>query len=293
MTSSRIDDDLPSDVHDPQREPERQDNLVLLAVGEPVTEEFARHQAGCPHASTNWPRSWRRCVSDVRWARAGSTRVAEPPASVWAGITAELAGELGSAPRRTHRYDPRSAERGDRSRWTAQCGGDRPGLNTGGRIASWSARPPGRTRLGLVAAGVVLAMIGAVGGYLAGHSSRVTSAHVASNARLTTVPGGPRRVVGTASVRAGADGQQVVVSTTGLPLRNGFYEVWLFDPDRGTDAVTWSRSGTLGVRGRGTFTLPGGIDIRAYHVVDISAQSYGGGSRIVHAQSVLRGSLTQ
>ena len=135
-------------------------------------------------------------------------------------------------------------------------------------------------------------MVGAVGGYLVGHSTRVTSAHVASNARLTTVPGGPQHVVGTASVRSGSGGEQVAVSTTGLPLRNGFYEVWLFDPDRGP-AGDMVAVGTLGARGRGTFTLPGGIDIRAYHVVDVSAQSYGGGAGIVHAQSVLQGSLTQ
>lgn len=278
------DDDLPSDVHDPQREPERQDNLVLMAVGEPVTEEFARHQVSCPRCQ----RELAAFLETVRLGREVGARreyaSAEPSAAVWAGIRDELAGELGAA----QTVAPAPAPAPAPISWTT--GAESTGPDR--RRISWSARQRGRTRLGLVAAGVVLAMLGAVGGYLAGHSSSVTSAHVASNARLTTVPGGPPRVVGTASVHAGADGQQVVVSTSGLPLRNGFYEVWLFDPDRGPSGDMVA-VGTLGGRGQGTFTLPGGIDIRAYHVVDISAQSYGGGSRIVHAQSVLRGSLTQ
>ena len=78
-------------------------------------------------------------------------------------------------------------------------------------------------------------------------------------------------------MRSSSDGRQVTVTTPGLPLRNGFYEVWLYDPDRGKggDMVA---VGALGDHGRGTFTLPSGIDIRAYHVVNISAQDYGGGA---------------
>ena len=306
-TERPVPDRFPSSAHghDPQGEAERQDNLVLLAVGEPVAPEFARHQAGCAQCQ----RDLDAFIETVRLGREAGVRRdyadATPPASIWAGITAELSAELGSLPTAEPAAIPRGAGVGSRSAAeprSASPSGPWAAFPTepAARSATWlgarrrrpAARPPGRTRLGLVAAGIVLAAVAAGGGYLAGHSASVTSAHVASSARLTTVSGGPEHVVGTAAVRPGADGRQVVVSTTGLPLRNGFYEVWLFDPDRGSggDMVA---VGTLGDTGRGTFTLPGGIDIRAYHVVDVSAQSYGGGSKIVHAQSVLRGSLTQ
>jgi hypothetical protein len=50
--------------------------------------------------------------------------------------------------------------------------------------------------------------------------------------------------------------------------------------------------GTLGDHGGGTFTIPAGIDLRDYHVIDVSAQDYGGAT-VQHGQSVLQGPLTQ
>jgi Anti-sigma-K factor rskA len=79
------------------------------------------------------------------------------------------------------------------------------------------------------------------------------------------------------------------VTTSGLPPRNGYYEVWLYDPT----ANNMVAIGALGDGGRGTFTLPAGINLQNYHVVDVSAQDYVGGSVIAHAQSVLRGQFTQ
>jgi hypothetical protein len=49
--------------------------------------------------------------------------------------------------------------------------------------------------------------------------------------------------------------------------------------------------GTLGDDDRGSFTVPAGLDLTAYHVVDVSAQNYDGNP--AHQQSVLRGQLHQ
>ncbi len=64
--------------------------------------------------------------------------------------------------------------------------------------------------------------------------------------------------------------------------------MWLFNPT--TQGMT--PVGTLGDHGGGTFTIPAGIDLRDYHVIDVSAQDYGGAT-VQHGQSVLQGPLTQ
>ena len=76
------------------------------------------------------------------------------------------------------------------------------------------------------------------------------------------------------------------VSADGLPADDGYYEVWLFNPSINQMVAV----GTLGAGGRGCFTVPDGIDLRAYHVVDVSAQKYNGNN--THERSVLRGPLS-
>ena len=73
----------------------------------------------------------------------------------------------------------------------------------------------------------------------------------------------------------------------GLPLRQGYYEVWLFNPSSNQMVAV----GTLADNGTGSFPVPAGLDPHAYHVVDVSAQDYDGDP--AHKQSVLRGQLTQ
>jgi Anti-sigma-K factor rskA len=259
-------DDARDAIHDPRFEAERLDHLVLLALGEAVPATFESHRPGCAECQRDLAAISRTVALGREAVANGDHLAAPPPASVWAGIAAEL-GQDSQRPR-PRRTWPRPAADVAHSRMSA------------------------RFRYGLAAAAVVLAVAGVTGGYVAGRASDSNRNHLASNARLETVPGGPARAVGSAAVHVSGDGRQLTVTTTGLPLRNGFYEVWLYDPDRGSggDMVA---VGALGDHGRGTFTLPGGIELRDYHVVNISAQEYGGGSSIVHAQSVLQGSLNQ
>ncbi len=256
-------DDAHDAIHDPRFEAERLDHLVLLALGETVPASFESHRPGCAECQRDLEAISRTVALGREAVANGEHLAAAPPASVWAGIAAEL--ELESVQPRPQRARPAPLHR---------------------------SRPGWRSRYGLAAAAaVVLAVVG-TGGYVAGRATDSSPNRVASNARLATVPGGPTSAAGSAAVHASSDGRQLTITTTGLPLRNGFYEVWLFDPDRGSggDMVA---IGALGNRGRGTFTLPAGIALRDYHVVDVSAQDYGGGASIVHAQSVLQGSLGQ
>jgi hypothetical protein len=88
-------------------------------------------------------------------------------------------------------------------------------------------------------------------------------------------------------MRATSGGFVMDVRTAGLPARDGFYEVWLFDPS----AVKMVPIGLLGSGGRGSFTVPGGLDVTAYHVVDVSIQRYDGNPK--HGTSALRGALVR
>jgi len=147
------------------------------------------------------------------------------------------------------------------------------------------SRPRWRTAM-LAGAATVLVMAGAGAGYFLGHRDIASRVSVASSARLGAMPGGPTNVSGSAIIPTG-DGEQLSVSTRGLPLRQGYYEVWLFNPNCNQMVAV----GTLADNGTGSFRVPAGLDPHAYHVVDVSAQNYDGDP--VHKQSVLRGQLTQ
>ena len=72
----------------------------------------------------------------------------------------------------------------------------------------------------------------------------------------------------------------------GLPLQSGYYEVWVFDGSRNMVSV-----GVLGPRSTAALPLPPTLDLRTYHIVDISAEPYDG-DQTHSTESVLRGTLT-
>jgi anti-sigma-K factor RskA len=248
----------PADPHDPRFDLDRQDNLVLLALGESVPPEFELHQVTCEQCQQELA-GYANTVELARESGEHRDQLSTvPPASVWSGIVAELG--LTNTAQPTSHARARTSDRRMSSRW-------RYGL--------------------LAAAAVVVVAAAAAGGYLAGQSSSETNPSI-STARLTQLPNGPSDVSGSAEVRSANGGRQLMITTSGLPLRQGYYEVWLFNPT--TQGMT--PVGTLGDHGAGTFTIPAGIDLRDYHVIDVSAQDYGGAT-VQHGQSVLQGPLTQ
>ena len=77
---------------------------------------------------------------------------------------------------------------------------------------------------------------------------------------------------GEASVVDSADGEVVRVDARSLPDNEGFYEVWLLD----ADATKLVALGALPAGSVGTFTVPPGLAIADFPVIDISLESYDG-----------------
>lgn len=252
------------DPHDPRFDLDRQDNIVLLALGETVDPAFEAHRTTCTQCQAEVA-AYSQTVGLAR----ESTEHREdldslPPPAVWAGIAAELGmgrtsiagvpstvGALASSPRhRRHRVRWRSAM--------------------------------------LVAAAVVILAAGVGAGIVVGRQHSSTPA-TRADAQLGQMAGGPTGVSGTAVVHASGRGEQLIVATRNLPLRQGYYQVWLFSPA----ANNMIPVGALAADGTGTFPVPANVDLRSYDVVDVSAQDFGGTDTVVHKQSVLRGGLTQ
>jgi hypothetical protein len=90
---------------------------------------------------------------------------------------------------------------------------------------------------------------------------------------------------GAAEIVETADGTELVVDVSGLSGGEGFYEVWLIDPDTfamvGLGALTDES---------GRFPVPDGLDLSQYRVVDVSLEPFDGDP--VHSRdSVVRGEL--
>jgi anti-sigma-K factor RskA len=170
-----------------------------------------------------------------------------PPEPVWARITAEL--DLVEAPA------PTPLVRGPRHR-----------------------RPPRRWRTGLAA----LTAAAAAAAVVVLHPWAAGSAGPTSAAALA----GPGGATGEAVVVDGPGGPQLRVTARGLPLQQGYYEVWVYDGERAMVSL-----GTLGADSTATLPLPPTLDLRKYHVVDVSQEPYDGDQ--THSDtSVLRGTLT-
>ncbi len=279
------------------------DQIALMALGEqtssdPSTSEGApspqQHLMDCDVCRHELAQLTRT----VELAReAGELGLQSPvvlPASIWNGIAGELG--IGAAP-------PASADLSGRvprqrvldsieSRSeTAGSDEDRT-VGRGRHLASrgHGGRKPARMawRRGLVATAVLVAIGAGVGAGIAigRHSGAVATASQ-SGAVLKAMPAGPPTAHGTATVTQGEAGTTLSVAASHLPLRQGYYEVWLYNPQ----ADKMIAVGTLGSGGDGVWTLASTIDLRSYSVVDVSAQDFDGNP--AHKDSVLQGPLTQ
>jgi len=91
---------------------------------------------------------------------------------------------------------------------------------------------------------------------------------------------------GQATVLDSTDGKVVRVDARSLPANDGFYEVWLLD----ADATKLVALGALPAGSIGTFTIPPGLSIADFPLIDISLESYDGDPS--HSKnSLMRGEL--
>lgn len=216
-----------------------------------------------------------------------------PPASIWTGIANELG--IGTDPRRAELslpLDPSPVDVPAQRSPTRLAVTTEQEPRTGRRRTPGGrrhvGRPPSAWRRGLlVAAVVVAAAVGTAAGMAIGQRNDDSVATVEYQADLKPMPAGPTDGHATATVTQADGSQTLKVSARQLPLRQGYYEVWLYNPT----ADKMVAVGTLGAAGDGVFTLASTIDLRSYSVVDVSAQDFDGNP--AHKDSMLQGPLTQ
>lgn len=232
------------------------EDLALVALGEPMDAATREHLDACPECAATVA-SFADVVGVAREIGPDDVLVA-PPERVWDAISEELA-----------------------------LGGPATGTRAGSTAADApSAQVVPLRRRGLpwlavaAAAGVVVGSVGT--GLLLNRPEAAPT--TLAQAALDPLPGW--EASGDAQVLERADGTVELVVTLDGPAADGdFREVWLIDRE-----VT--RLVSLGVLegSSGTFTVPTGLDLADFAVVDVSAEPFDGDP--AHSgDSIIRGVL--
>ena len=227
------------------------EQLALAALGEPLPAADAAHLAGCAQCAAEVA-SLRRPVDVLAVPElSGTAPDVAPPPQVWTAIAA--ATGVSAAP-----------------------------PSAGADVVPLRPRPS-RTRWLTVAAAVL------VGGVVGGGAVAVTrdddggSGAVVASAALDPLPA--EDASGRAEVRDADGVRSLQVDLDAPALPDGYYEVWLLQPD----AVRMVPVGVVH-RGDTVLPLPDGLDLGAYPVVDVSVEPMDGDP--THSGvSVARGSL--
>lgn len=230
------------------------DELASVALGEAIGPELAEHVQSCLLCLREIA-AYRSLGELARESDGDDPPLAPPPPELWERVVAAL-------------------------------GDDAPVPAAPAVAEVVPLRRPGIWRRSLLAAAAVVAVgVAGVGGWAIGHRSAPSQSSTLE-AALAPQPGTSVAVRGTAVVHSSGNGFTLSVSAPELPAPTGYYEVWLFNPSINQMVAV----GALGAGGQGSFTVPDGIDLAAYHVVDVSAQRYNGDN--THQRSVLRGPLS-
>lgn len=249
------------------------ETLALAAVGEPLRDEDRAHLGRCGRCQQELEQT-RAVVAVGRGLTADDSPV-EPPGVVWQRVRSDLHLSDG-----LHPFLPDDGEAGVVS------------------MADFRRqRTRHRRRLGVVgvaaaAAGLVLGTLGTVSLVGSPADPRQPDQLLASST-LSVVPvaeGGvaqaPGDIDGTAEILVDGNQAYAQVDVTALPEIDGYYEVWLIR----TDLSGMISLGALSAGSQGRFTIPAGVDIAEYSIVDVSAEPLDGDP--VHSrQSLARGVL--
>ncbi len=237
--------------------------LALVALGEDIPAEDAAHLASCEACLAEAA----ELAGIVTVGREAPIELPEVPTHVWEQITAEL----GHIPDRAPDGDDRSG--GVTTLPTRPAPADAEPELAPAAVVPLQPRRRGFLGVAAVAAAAGALLGGAVvwaaverdgtGG--TGTEQFVAQAVLDPLDDRTSAPG-------EATVVDGPDGTVVRVDATALPDNDGFYEVWLLD----ADATRLVALGALPAGAIGTFTVPPGLSLDEYPVVDISLESYDG-----------------
>jgi hypothetical protein len=228
-----------------------EDALALLALGEVVDSRDVAHAQECAECSARLE-EYRTVVGIGRTVTPDDLPSA-PPAEVWTAVSAEVA----------------------RNR------------DASGVVRSLDSAPSRRRR-----GGYVLAAAAAVVGLIAGSAATATvinrpeSVQIVASAALDPI--GDAGVSGTAVIEQVSGGTQLKVTVPDLPAaEDGYYEVWMATADTSTMVAI----GNLNPGETAVYTLPTGMDLAAFPVVDVSLEHFDGdpGHSVT---SVVRGTLS-
>ncbi|WP_129338977.1 anti-sigma factor [Cellulomonas endophytica] len=258
------------------------ETLALLALGEGDGAVRA-HVDACPGCTAELAQLGAAVA--VGRATVGDGALVAPPAQVWNRISAEL----GLAPART--AAPHAAQdallRAVRATPPdAATAGPLPDGSAPDEPATADVVPLGRARrrrTPLVAALVGVAAVGAGAVVVANLPDR--TAEPVATAVLDAFPDWPD-ATGTATLARDDRARRLTVQVSAEPAGGDFREVWLIASD-GSGLVS------LGVLegDRGTFTVPDGLDLSVYDLVDVSDEPVDGDP--AHSgDSIVRGPLT-
>jgi hypothetical protein len=118
-------------------------------------------------------------------------------------------------------------------------------------------------------------------------ASSLACGTVVARADLSALPLAPPGATGEARVLCDGPERRLHLHVTGLPLRPGYYEVWLIDPD----TMEMTAIGQLGDGNDVLLPLTSTTDLRKYRLVDVSAEQYDN-NQAHSGESMLRGQLT-
>ncbi|MEZ0163414.1 anti-sigma factor [Kineococcus sp. LSe6-4] len=256
-----------------------EDEAVLAGLGEPLGAAAHQHLADCA-----------RCRAEVTgWARLGAARVAEdvealaPPAGTWDRIARETGVGAATLTAPAPEAVPASGPASGPTSGPVPAGHPRV------------RRPADRAWPAVAAAAVVGLLVGGGAGVL---GTRLSSAgEPAAAARTVAVSSATLRPPGGTTEGADGPGGSAEVAeedgTVRLHLRvhgvvapeDGYLEAWLLDADGGMVSL-----GTVAGDDT-TVTVPTGLDLTRFAVVDVSREPLDGDPGH-SSDSVLRGTLS-
>ena len=258
--------------------------LALVALGERAGDEPTRaHLATCGECSAEVA-SFTRAVTVGRSLTAADS-LQPPPDAVWAGIRSELG--LSAALRPDGQAGPGGDAAGAAGAGRHTLTGDpvlAPAPLSGGSAAPGPGLRPRRHAPWIAAAAAAGVIVGGAGGAWWAKDRQGEAPAVLAEATLDPLPGW--QASGAAVVEENPDGGRVLILTLEADqTQTGFREVWLIDRE-----VT--RLVSLGVLegSSGRFTVPEGLDLSDFAIVDVSEEPLDGNP--AHSgDSVIRGTL--
>ena len=227
-----------------------EETLALLALGEVVDSRDVAHAQECAECRARLE-EYRTVVSLGR-AVTPDDMPAAPPAEVWAAVSAEVVRDQASSAE----VVPLDSARSRRGR--------------GGYALTAAAAV-----IGLIAGSAVTASV----------INRPESVQVVASATLDPI--GDAGMSGTAVIERVSGAARLKVTVPDLPAaEDGYYEVWMATADTSTMVAI----GSLNPGASAEYTLPAGMDLASFPVVDISLEHFDGnpGHSVT---SVVRGTL--